>query len=64
LYTENDPVTPNDPVIRAEPVYGNGGELGAKDALNAWVAYEDVPDKEPVNIPVNDPLNEPVFDKN
>ena len=30
----------------------------------AWVAYEDVPNKLPVNSPVNEPLNDPVLDKN
>ena len=32
---EIEPVTPNDPVIKAEPVYGNAGVEGAYEALTA-----------------------------
>jgi len=46
--TLNDPVTPNEPVISALPVYGNAGVLGAYEADNACVAYEAVPSNEPV----------------
>ena len=62
------PVTPNDPVIKAEPVKGKAGEEGAYDALkavNAYeavkadVAYEAVPNKDPV-IPA-DTLSDPVM---
>ena len=62
----NDPVTTKLPDIIALPVNGNGFEatLGAHDADNAWVAYDAVPNNEPVNEPLNDPLNDPVFDKN
>jgi hypothetical protein len=41
-------------VVNKLPVFV--GTNGAYDALNACVAYEDVP----VNVPVNDPVNEPV----
>ena len=40
-----EPVTPNDPVICADPVNGNAG---AYEALSACVAYEAVPKSEPV----------------
>ena len=57
------PVTPKLPVIRADPVYGNAGVLGTYDADNAVVAYEAVPNNDPVRLPLptNEPLNiEPV----
>ena len=37
-----EPVTPNDPVICADPVNGKAGEDGAYEALSACVAYEAV----------------------
>ena len=46
-----DPDITNDPVITADPENGNAAPpaLGAHEALNACVAYEAVPSKEPVN---------------
>jgi hypothetical protein len=38
----NEPVIPNDPVIKALPVYGNAGVLGAYDADNAYEALVEV----------------------
>ena len=43
-----EPVTPNDPVICADPVNGKAGEDGAYEALSACVAYEAVPKSDPV----------------
>jgi len=40
-------------------VYGNAGDEGAYEALNAVVAYEDVPKSEPVIPPVT--VREPVI---
>ena len=53
----NDPVTPKLPVIKAEPVNGKGGVAGANEALNACVAYDEVPNNEPVILPVT--ISEP-----
>ena len=36
-------------MIKALPVNGNAGVLGAYEALNAFVAYEAVPCNDPVN---------------
>jgi hypothetical protein len=43
-----DPVTPNEPVICAEPVNGNEAPPGAQEAD---VAHDAVPNNEPVNPP-------------
>jgi hypothetical protein len=56
---EVDPVTDNEPVIRADPV--NGKLDGANDADVAVSAYEaDVAVVDVVAVPTNDPLNDPV----
>ena len=46
--TVSDPVTTRLPDIMALPVYGNVGVLGAYEADRAWVAYDAVPNREPV----------------
>ena len=49
LYMFVEPVTPNDPVIRADPVYGNV-VLGAYEADIAFCAHDAVPCKDPVMV--------------
>jgi hypothetical protein len=60
----NDPVTIKLPVILALPVYGNTGVyVEAKDELKACVAYEAVPNKDPVIplVTIKDPVITELF---
>jgi hypothetical protein len=52
-----EPVTPNEPVISADPVYGNGSTYPSR--YDAVKAYEDVPNREPVipSVTVSEPEN-------
>ena len=54
-----NPTTCKDPVMLADPVYGKGEIFGAQEALNAWIAYEAVPNNDPV-IPC-DTFKDPVI---
>lgn len=57
LYSVVNPITSKLPEIIADPVYGNVVS-GAYDAESAWVAYDAVPVKSPINEPENDPVKE------